>query len=662
MHPEITAVVVAHNSGPDLARCVASIRREADACGLQAEIVVVDNASRDGAARALDGVTLLANEQNRGFGTAANQGFRHARGRHVLFLNPDAALRPGSLRQLRETLDGSDAALVAPRLVLPSGEDQDNPRRFYDAAAVVGQRIPLPGLGPAVQRHLLADRDLSHAQPVDWVTGAAMLADRAALPARGPFDERFFLYFEDVDLCRRLAATGRTVVYDPQAVVDHRHGAGSRRPVPWNPLLWRHLQSAGLYALRWTSGWWSTLPARSVGSAVVALLGRTALLFAVVTPLGLPWVVAPVAAALTGSRPPRRVTAAPLPGVPRTAAALGVVGIAAGPWAAAAAFAGLGAIALHIARRGLRAARPARRAMGLGHTTVLLAGDAEAASLVEDRLVDSDEPVSVAGFVPLDPLAVAGPTPRLPAWDVVAAAAADLRAEAVLIAGSADDLARMAAGVDALRSLGVESAFVLTGPTELLQPDSPDRLAGLPVLPLGAGAEAPALRALSTGLGRLAAAAGVLALLPLAPPLLLAARLASGHSPLLALARVGRDGPFRMWKLSTGPDGESGGGWLGRALRRTHADELPQLVNVLRGEMALVGPRPVAPDVAAALNPGEQARFAVLPGITGMWQLDRLRRWRLDEMIVSDLLYVLRWSPALDLRILAETLLGRRTP
>jgi lipopolysaccharide/colanic/teichoic acid biosynthesis glycosyltransferase len=78
--------------------------------------------------------------------------------------------------------------------------------------------------------------------------------------------------------------------------------------------------------------------------------------------------------------------------------------------------------------------------------------------------------------------------------------------------------------------------------------------------------------------------------------------------------------------------------------------------------MALVGPRPIAPRTAATLDDWQRARFVVRPGITGVWQLDRLRRWRLEQMITSDLLYVLRRSPAMDIRLLAQTLLGRRNP
>ena len=78
--------------------------------------------------------------------------------------------------------------------------------------------------------------------------------------------------------------------------------------------------------------------------------------------------------------------------------------------------------------------------------------------------------------------------------------------------------------------------------------------------------------------------------------------------------------------------------------------------------MSLVGPRPVSPELGEGLDNWERARFCVRPGITGVWQLDRLRRWRLEQMIASDLLYILRRSMTMDLRLLGRTLLGRRNP
>ncbi len=700
--PDLTAIVVAHDSGADLATCLASVRAEVAREGLRAELLVVDNASRDGAVEALDDddLTVLRNDRNVGFGAAVNRGFRAAHGDRVLLLNPDATLREGALRALLDALVDDDVALAAPTLMLPSGEPQESPRRFYDLATVLARRTPAGRLaGPAAASARHVERPCE-AGDVDWVTGAAMLLDRTAVPADGPFDERFFLYFEDVDLCRRLAAQGRRVRFVPDAVVDHRFGAASRRQVPWNPLLWGHLKSGLLYAARWSSRWWRSRWWRAAASRGLGFLARAVLLgsVAVVTyavailslyaggdpPSVLGWdLLGPVliigmpAAACVSAPRSRRIGRAALPSVAATAfrlvpvAAVGctIVGTSVGSLdpllvypAVAAVF--VGTLTLDLVRRVRRALGGVLRRLGFGHTTVLLAGDPTAAARVAESLAENpEEGLEILGFVPLDPLSAGGPTPRLPGWEDVLDVARDLRAEAVLLAGSADDLARTAAGVDALRRAGVEVSFALTGATELLQPDSSARVGGFPVLPLGSGAAARVAERGASALGRSVAAAGLVVLLPVAPLLLAAAAFASRGTPLVGVPRLGRDlRPFTMWRLRTGDAPESGGGLVGRFLRASHLDELPQLVNVVRGEMALVGPRPVEPAVADRLEPWERARFRIRPGITGMWQLDRLRRWRLEEMVASDLLYLLRWSPALDLRILGETLLGRRTP
>lgn len=682
--PDLTAIVVAFDSGPELASSIESVRREAAREGLAAQILVVDNASHDGAPAALTAsadTTVLRNDRNVGFGAAVNRGFRAAEGRRVLLLNPDAQLREGALRPLLDALDDDPSvALAAPTLRLHDGTDQESPRRFYDVAAVLGRRTPLRHLaGPrrAAERHLVDGSALEGPTDVDWVTGAAMLLDRDAMPGDGPFDERFFLYFEDVDLCRRLRATGRAVRFVPDAVVDHRFGGASRRQVPWNPQLWRHLRSGVLYSLRWSESWWRSRWWRAAAGGTAGFVARGALfaaLLAFVLPIG-PALGGAAAGALVVERPVRRRlgrTALPL-GYPSffrlSAVGVGVAAISRGGvsldavapilgWAVAA------TVALDLLRRVRRGTAGALRRRGFGHTTCLLAGDPVAAAAVAQSLAESpQEGLEIAGFVPLDPLAAGGPTPRLRSWEHIAEVARDLRAEAVLIAGDADDLARTATGVDQLRRAGVEAAFALTGSTELLQPSNSDRVAAYPLLLLGVGATARISDRLAAAAGRTAALAGLVLLLPIAPLLLLASAFASRRAPVHGVGRLGLDQrPFRMLRFRTAPHGEVGGGPLGQLLRRTHIDELPQLWNVVRGQMALVGPRPVAPDVAARLEPWEQARFRVRPGITGMWQLDRLRRWRLEQMVASDLLYLLRWSPSLDLRILGETLLGRRRP
>lgn len=660
-HPDLSAIVVAYRSGADLDSCLASIERELAAEGLRGEIVVVDNAPEDGSvARATRGrgIAVLSNRRNLGFGAAVNQGWRNSSADRVLLLNPDAELLPGSLRSM---LDGlRDAALVGPTLVLRDGQRQDNPRRFYDLPTVLARRTPF-GRTAAGRRYLALHTLAASGADVDWVTGAAMMLRRDAAAAAGPFDERYFLYFEDVDLCRRLGAAGRPVRFVADARVRHGFARASYGGL-WNPLRGHHLRSGLRYGLRWSAARWRSRWWRAPAARVAGLAGRAALVALAAASAGVagaPLLALTVAGAALTDRPADRVVAtAPRPGLLRTLAALGL-GVALSALAGLSPTPELGA-SLAFVGLGLHGLRRRRQLRG----TILLAGSGAEADRVQRALLqERDSQLSVAGFVPLDPSDPAGPSPRLPDWARVVDCAADLRADAVVIAGSADELAAMAGGVHALRRAGVEAVFVLTGAEELLQADAPSRLAGLPVLPLGSGASATVLAGLSQLGGRIAALLGLAALAPAVPVLLGLASLAARGVPLLASPRVGQHGrPFTMWKLRSGPDDEQGGGRLGALLRRLHLDELPQLVNVVRGDMALVGPRPVSRAVADRLDASERARFAVPPGITGMWQLDRLRRWRLEEMIVADLLYVLRWSPALDLRILAETVLGRRTP
>ncbi len=682
--PHISAIVVAHNSGAKLRRCLDSVRREAQREGITAEVLVVDNASSDGCTDDLagEGVSVVRNGSNRGFGAAANQGFRAARADKVLVLNPDARLTEGSLALLIDELDASpDYALAAPTLLLPDGKEQDSPRRFYDLASVLAQRTPFGRTRAgrmARQTHVMHGVPREEVGSVDWVTGAAMLLKKNAVAECGPFDERYFLYFEDVDLCRRLAGGGRAVRFVSEAVVEHDFQRGSRRQVPWNPLLWHHVLSGVLYGLRWSGEWWSARWWRSALTRAGRACGRAGLLVAVGLGLGahLGWLLPAMLLALLlmPSRRPPAVGASPPPSVSATGLAVGaatfaaygvarLVGVPSLPPAELLAFTALGTgsvLAGHVVAHWTVALL---RRKGFFWRSCLVAGPSDRADALAAALRQNPEDgLSVLGYVPLDPLAKGGPDPRLPDWSRVHEVAADLRADVVLLCGDPDELARMAGGVVALREAGVSASFVLSGASELLQEEASDTLAGLPLLSLGAGPDARLLRILRSLADRTASAAVALITSPLLLCLAGIVRMRFGGSAFVSTERVGKGGhSFAMWRLRSGPGlpGDEGGGRIGAFLRRTHLDELPQLVNVLRGDMSLVGPRPVPRDVWERLAPWERARCLVRPGITGMWQLDSLRRWRLEQMIVSDLLYLLRWSPGLDLRILARTLLGR---
>ena len=167
----------------------------------------------------------------------------------------------------------------------------------------------------------------------------------------------------------------------------------------------------------------------------------------------------------------------------------------------------------------------------------------------------------------------------------------------------------------------------------------------------------------------------------------IAIRLDSGGPVLYASPRVGRDGrPFAMYKFRSmvvGADeqkealrelNEADGPMfkirddprltpVGRVIRRLSLDELPQIYNVLRGQMSLVGPRPPLPEEVAAYKPWHQQRLAVVGGLTGLWQVSGRSDLTFDELCLLDIYYIENWSLALDVRILLQTvphLLSRR--
>ncbi|MBI3974099.1 MAG: glycosyltransferase family 2 protein [Chloroflexi bacterium] len=228
----LTAVVVSYNVRPLLDRCLAALGRALDALGEPAAIVVVDNTSRDGSADLIRGrypsVRLIENARNVGFGAACNQGLALA-GDYVLFTNPDLELEPDALPALLDRLRSTPAAaLTGPRLRYPDGRPQPSRRRFPTLGSLLVESTPLEWRGPR-WKHLERMRcagDPEVAAPVDWLSGACLLGRTAALRPAGGFDPRYFMYFEEADLCRRLRANGWQTWYEPAAIAVH-HGSRS---------------------------------------------------------------------------------------------------------------------------------------------------------------------------------------------------------------------------------------------------------------------------------------------------------------------------------------------------------------------------------------------------------------------------------------------------
>jgi GT2 family glycosyltransferase len=225
--PDVSVVIVSFNARQALVGCLSALQRDA---ARVLETFVVDNASGDGSAAAVresfPQVRLLENATNDGFARANNRALREARGRYALVLNSDAELKPGALAALVDHLERhTEVALVGPRTRNADGTIQLS----------FGPRLTL--LGEWRQRRLvrgvrlrdplaLAEVESLAARPhePDWVSGSCFLARLELLRGVGCFDEAFFLYEEDADLCLRLRAAGHRVAFTPAAEVVHHLG------------------------------------------------------------------------------------------------------------------------------------------------------------------------------------------------------------------------------------------------------------------------------------------------------------------------------------------------------------------------------------------------------------------------------------------------------
>jgi GT2 family glycosyltransferase len=239
----VTGIVISYNTQDLLRECLQSFLEECARLpeGIGAEIVVVDNASRDGSAEMVERefshsiipVRLLRSAVNLGFGGANNLALEQAHGRYLVLLNSDAFLHPGALARALAHMDASPATgFGGARLVGRDGSWQPSGRRFHsiwrDALTLTGisARFPRSRVFGAPDR-TWARQDV--AADVDWVTGAFLIMRREALAKTGLFDPRFFLYCEEVDLCRRVKQAGFRVSYWPDVVVTHIGGESSRQ-------------------------------------------------------------------------------------------------------------------------------------------------------------------------------------------------------------------------------------------------------------------------------------------------------------------------------------------------------------------------------------------------------------------------------------------------
>lgn len=276
--PSLSVVIVNYFSEQRLARCLRSIAGQSE----PVEVIVADNGSRPELREALVGshpeLVWRSMGTNAGFGAASNAGARLARSGKLLFLNPDTAVVGDGLTALVRALDSPEysGAILGCAIRDEDGSVQLSCRRFPSwRTFLAGRHSLLTRLAPSnawSAEYLMRDFDHRAVRRVDWVSGAAMGVSRRTFERLDGFDESFFLYFEDVDLCRRARDAGVPVIYYPEVVVEHAVGESSRR-VPYRALAWRHRSMWTYYRRYHGRPWLDPL-------AFAAIFGRLGLLCA----------------------------------------------------------------------------------------------------------------------------------------------------------------------------------------------------------------------------------------------------------------------------------------------------------------------------------------------------------------------------------------------
>lgn len=231
----LSVIIVSFNAKDLLIKCLQSLADNELPVG-HWEIIVVDNSSTDGSVKEVKNwklkaenkklkIRIIENKENLGFSRAVNQGIRITDGEYILLLNPDIIIHPGAIQKLLDfAYRHPEAGLIAGRLVYPDNSPQASVFRLPSVIGAVGEYWL--GQKGRFEKYLPSDDQPSS---VEAVVGAVMLIPKKIIDLLGGFDERYFMYFEDLDFCRRLKCLNLEVYYLPSAVFTHYHGASSQK-------------------------------------------------------------------------------------------------------------------------------------------------------------------------------------------------------------------------------------------------------------------------------------------------------------------------------------------------------------------------------------------------------------------------------------------------
>jgi len=235
MHPTLSIIIVTYNQPQLVERCLASIMRNGHLISQTLEVILVNNGTER--ARLPQGheqfLKVINNEDNVGFGRAVNQAAEIAQGDYLFLLNSDAALNESTLKELNRFIDTHPhAAIVGTRQETTRGElvasFGNYPNAWRELAALTGISRVLP-VGRLIVPTLALRQNYKYSGPREWVSGGAMLIKRSYFERVGGFDPMYFLYVDDIDLCRRVNGIGGQVWYCAEALVTHDYGSSGSR-------------------------------------------------------------------------------------------------------------------------------------------------------------------------------------------------------------------------------------------------------------------------------------------------------------------------------------------------------------------------------------------------------------------------------------------------
>ncbi|MBI2459002.1 MAG: glycosyltransferase family 2 protein [Parcubacteria group bacterium] len=258
---DVSIIIVNYKSKNLTLNCIKSIR-QADWSDLTYEIIVVDNYSGDLTShdlKPLGEIKFIMNGRNIGLGAANNKGIKLAQGKYVVIMNPDTLAGKDVFIKLFNYLEGQPKTGVAGLKQFNLDQTvQDSCFRWPGLMTPLFRRTRLGRTGPGkkdLDRFLYKDYNKDRVRQVDWLLGSFLFCRASALRQIGLFDERFFLYLEDTDLCRRFWQGGWQVIYNPDAAIIHNHARQSAR-IAWykffiSSAAWHHLISWFRYLKKW---------------------------------------------------------------------------------------------------------------------------------------------------------------------------------------------------------------------------------------------------------------------------------------------------------------------------------------------------------------------------------------------------------------------------